>query len=140
MRPSVPAVEVADHPHRSCRGRPHRERGAVDALVATGVGAERVPQAAVRALADEVQVDVAEGRPEAVRVVRNRTRSVGVGDLYLVRAGIGRELGDEDPLVADADHLESSQVAEQETGLGAGPPDAHHPTTVGAVWPEYVVG
>ena len=49
-------------------GRPHGERGAVGALVAAGVGAEHGPQAVVAALADQVDVEVAEGGPERPRV------------------------------------------------------------------------
>ena len=48
MDAAVPRVEVADDPHRPRARRPHRERGAVDALVPPRVRAERLPQAMVR--------------------------------------------------------------------------------------------
>ena len=65
---AVPAVPVADHPHRAGPGRPHGERGALGALVGAGVGAEHGPQPVVAALADQVEVEVAERRPERPRV------------------------------------------------------------------------
>ena len=49
------------------------------------MGAEHVPQPFVSALADQMQIDLAERRQEAVRVVDDETR-VAVGDLEPVVA------------------------------------------------------
>ena len=60
-------------------GRPHREAGAGDragrGVVGAHVRAEHVPQALVAALADQVQVDLAERGQPAVRVVDDRRRA-----------------------------------------------------------------
>ncbi len=69
MGRAVPVVEVADHAHAPGVGRPDGEAGALDALVGHRVRAQRVPQLLVPALADQVQVQLAEGGQEAVRVV-----------------------------------------------------------------------
>ncbi len=72
-RPALPVVEVAGHPHAAGVGRPDRERRAghrpVRRLVRVDVRAERLPQPLVPALADQVQVDLAERRQPPVRVV-----------------------------------------------------------------------
>ena len=78
MEAAVPAVEVADDPHGPGVGRPHRERRAGDALVLADVGAEQLPQLVVAALADQVEVELAERRPEPVRVVDRDGRPAGV--------------------------------------------------------------
>ena len=55
--------------HPGGAGRPHRERGAGHPLVLHQAGAQPVPQAQVRALADQVQVQLAERGREAIRVL-----------------------------------------------------------------------
>ena len=65
----VPRVEVADDAHAASVWRPDRERGAGHALVHPRVRAEVSPQRAMQALSEQVQIDVAQRGPEAVRVV-----------------------------------------------------------------------
>lgn len=67
---AVPVVEVPGDPHPLRVRRPDGEAGARDALVDHRVGAERAPQLLVPALADEMQVEIAERGQEAVRVPR----------------------------------------------------------------------
>ena len=68
---SLPHVEVADDSNRPRIGRPHGEGGAGHVAKHRGVelhvGAEHIPQPLVAALANEVQVQLAERRQEAVR-------------------------------------------------------------------------
>ena len=97
MRPAGPAVEVAGDPHALRRRRPDREAGAADApvrgVVGADVGAQGVPQPLVAALADQVQVDLAERGQPAVRVV-HRVDVVAVADLQAVVAGrLGNHAG-----------------------------------------------
>ncbi len=61
MAPPVPAVEVAHHAHPARAGRPHGEARPLGALDLVGVRAQHLPQAQVRALADQVQVEVGDG-------------------------------------------------------------------------------
>ena len=84
VQAAVPVVEVADHGDGLRGRRPDRERGARDALVLDHVRAEARVDLLVAALADEVQVDVAERRHEAVGVVDAVRRAVAVVDLELV--------------------------------------------------------
>ena len=82
----VPGVDVADHPDGPRVGCPHREAralaGAQGALEPSDVGAQHGPQLLVAALADQVQVDLADARQVAVRVVDgvDRLPLVGVVD------------------------------------------------------------
>ena len=69
IRASVPEVEGAGHPHAPRVRRPHGEPGAGDALVGHRLGAERRPQLLVPALAEQVQVEVAQRGQETVRVL-----------------------------------------------------------------------
>lgn len=70
---AVPVVEVADQAHGTGIRRPHRERRtghrAPTALVLAHPGPEHLPQLLVPALADQVQVEFAEGGQEAVGIV-----------------------------------------------------------------------
>ena len=77
---AVPVVEVAGDADALGVRRPDRERRAGhragEAVVRARVRAEDRPQLLVAALADQVQVDLAERRQEAVRVVGRRARAV----------------------------------------------------------------
>ncbi len=57
----VPGAPVAHHAHRVRRRRPYRERRAVGAVDRAGMRAKALPEAAMASLADEVQVDLAQG-------------------------------------------------------------------------------
>ena len=68
---AVPVVPVAHHRHAVRVRRPHGEGGALDAVfpvVRAGARAELLPEAVVIALGEEVQVQLAEDRAEAIRV------------------------------------------------------------------------
>ncbi len=66
---AVPVREVAGDPHTARVRRPHGEPGPGHALVDHRLRPERPPQLLVSALADQMQVQFADGGPEAVRVV-----------------------------------------------------------------------
>jgi hypothetical protein len=88
---AIPVVEVADDPHALRVRRPHRERGAAGRPEAAGravlahVRAEHPPQLLVPALADQVQVHLAERGQVPVGVVGHDLRRRGAA----VRPGIG---------------------------------------------------
>ncbi len=66
---AVPVVEVADDPHAAGVGRPDREGRPGHVAVLLHVRAEDLPEVLVPALADQVQVHLAQGGQEPVRVV-----------------------------------------------------------------------
>src|SRR3712207_9065671 len=68
-------VEVAHDADRAGRRRPHRERRAGHALDLADVRAELRVQLLVAAFADQVEVDLAERRREAVRVLHRDRKS-----------------------------------------------------------------
>ena len=80
----VPVVEVADDRHRPRGRRPDRERGPGDAVDLGHVRAEPIPQLLVAALAEQVHVELADRRQEAVRVFDRDRAGVAVADLELV--------------------------------------------------------
>ena len=88
---AVPAVELADDAHRAGARRPDGEGGAVhgarDAPVIAVPGAEALPELFVPALGDEVQVEFADRRREAVGVV---ARPLGVAVVARHDAVVGR--------------------------------------------------
>ncbi len=65
---AVPVVEVADDADARCVGRPDREAGARDAGNGADPGAQFFINLLVRAFAEQVQVEVAEGLRETIRV------------------------------------------------------------------------
>src|SRR4029450_6573458 len=69
QQPPVPAHRGADPTAAASVRRPHRERGARDAVDLAGVGTEHAPELAVTALAEQVQVELSERGREAVGVV-----------------------------------------------------------------------
>ena len=139
---AVPPVEVADHPGRLGVGRPHRERRAGHPAVHADVGAEHLPQPLVAALADEVDVEVADRGPEPVRVVHGE-RQLAVRDLEAVLGHLGaRHLDLEDPCRVDERHRHRRAVGQHDAGpggVGAEGPDHDRAGTVG-VGAEHGVG
>lgn len=85
---ALPTLEVADDPDRGRARCPHGEGDTVHTVDGADVGAEVLPELLVAALAEEVQVELADGRREAVRVVRGPRRVVGVGGLVEVVVGL----------------------------------------------------
>ncbi len=68
-RRAVPGAELPADTHPLGVRGPHREPGAGHSAVCHRLRAERLPQLLVPPLADEVQIEVAEGGQETVRVV-----------------------------------------------------------------------
>ena len=100
VQAAVPGVEVADDGDgRGGRG-PDREGGPLRAVDCPRMGAELVVELLVAALAGEVDVDVAQGGRERVRVLEREGVAVGIGDLELVGQRQLRPLDDglEDPV------------------------------------------
>ena len=116
VRPPVPEVEVADEPDPARVRRPDGERGA-------GLGrprAERAPELLVPALADQVQVDFAEGGKVPVRVILPLRLAVHVSDFkFVVSNGPGRlwHRHLEDTLVA-VRHRVAGAVGQHDGHLG----------------------
>ena len=82
-RPSQPLKSPTTLTARA-RRRPDGERRARRAVERARMRAERVPQPLVAALADEVQVELAERRRERVRIAQHERRRVRVADLQAV--------------------------------------------------------
>src|SRR6185436_2890031 len=82
---AVPAIEVADDPDAARVRRPDGEGDAVDALVGSWMRAQDVIQPLVRSLGDEVEVDLADRRPEAIRIVALPGLAVGEGESLAIR-------------------------------------------------------
>ncbi|MDR6171997.1 hypothetical protein QE359_003026 [Curtobacterium sp. SORGH_AS776] len=85
---AFPALEVTDHPGCGRPRGPERERDAVHAVDRGDVRAEVVPQLLVTALAEEVQVELADRRGEPVRVVGRPGDVVAVGRRVRVVVGL----------------------------------------------------
>ena len=68
VAPPVPEIEIADHAHALRIGREHREGDAGYAVMHPRMGAELVVEVEMRALAQEVEIEVGEHRREAVWV------------------------------------------------------------------------
>ena len=90
------------------------------------VGAEHLPQLLVPTLADQVQVDVAERRQEAVRLVDDVPNPVVVDDLDAV-IGNGRALPRAAPHAAALVHQRNARGADEHGDLAR-------------VWPEAAEG
>ena len=89
---TIPRVPVPHDPDRLGVRRPNCEGGPARPLVSARVSAQHLPQAAVAALVEQVQVEVAQRRPVPVGVVEHegrRTRSA-VHRLEPVAAAPGR--------------------------------------------------
>ena len=135
----VPPAEVADDGHTLRVGRPHGKRGAADlaqrGLVGAHVRAEHFPQPFVAALANQVQVEGAQGGQEVVRVGDDTGLGAGVGHAEAV---VGRVLVVKrncPDVVADGLHGAGAVVDEQLHALGAEEAGAHHGADAGACQP-----
>ncbi len=76
----VPRVPVAGDADARRVGRPHREARAAHAVDLVGMRAQHAVQIEVIALREQPRVELAEQRPEAVRIVERARRAVGVRD------------------------------------------------------------
>ena len=99
MPAAVPVVEVADDPHAVGVGRPDRERGPGHVAVLLDVRAEHLPEVLVPALADQVQVHLAQAGQVPVRVVGDdlgqaAAVAVGVAHRDPVVRGLASREGD----------------------------------------------
>ncbi len=123
---AVPAVEVADHANRLGVRSPHREGGAGGRTEHTDVVAEMraedVPQAFVPALADEVQVEFAEGGQVTVGVVGDpaRRRLVPCLEGVVLQAHGAHTLPD---AVAEVCEFDVGAVGEDREDLGGKRPE-----------------
>ncbi len=114
-------------------------------VVRPGVGAEHLPQPAVAALAEQVQVELAERRPRPVGIVEDergaRSGRDAVVGLQPVELGAGGHLGLEDagrvdPGISMRRVSPSSPAGNDPHGDGVGPVGPHH----AVVEPEDPVG
>jgi hypothetical protein len=127
----VPRGAVADERDRARAGRPHRERRADDALLLAHVRTEHPAELAVVALAEQVEVEVAERREEPVGIL-DRLRRVGQHELIRL-LGIGarqRELEQAPPV--DAAHRAGLAVDDDRRGAAPRHVGAHH--RAGSTW------
>jgi hypothetical protein len=100
---------------------------------------EPFPQTVVRALADEVEVEVTERRQEAVGVVR-LPLGVGGADVESVaREGRDRHLGFEEPAVVDAPHAHKATCVRDRHLERVGVVRAHHGDVAARVRAEHLV-
>ena len=141
--PAVPEVPVADHPDRFGVGRPNGKGGPGDALVDSRMGAEHLPQLAVPALAEQVQVELADGGPGPVGIVkdkRGRPAGLSVVGFQAIPTGTRRHGGFEDAGRVDPRHLDllggvvGAEAHPRRDGVG--PVGPHHR----AVQSEQAVG
>src|SRR5690348_6283689 len=84
MKPAVPRVEVADDGDRFRVRRPHCKPRSGDAVDLGDVRAELRVQLVELPLADQMEVEVADGREKRVRVAERERVAVRVLDLELV--------------------------------------------------------
>jgi hypothetical protein len=91
------------------------------------VSAEMLPDSQVPPLSEQVEVDVAQRRPEPVGVVDGVGGPARVGDLEAVREGVGRgNLDRDDAGGVEAVHRQLGAVLEdQRHRLRIGPPAPH---------------
>ena len=93
---TVPAAEVADHADAACVWRPDSEGHPGRPIDGHRVSAEHVVQALVGAFADQVKVQLADGRTEPIRVVAFPRCAVGqreaqpIGERWLDAGQQGR--------------------------------------------------
>ena len=69
VAPAVPEIEIADHADAARVGREHHEGHAIDAFELHRMGAELVVELEMRALAEQMQIEIAEDRREAISVL-----------------------------------------------------------------------
>ena len=120
QQPSVPAVEVADDPHAPGVRGPDGEADAGHALVGARVRAEHVVQPFMRALGEEVQVDLADGRGVAVRILAFPGVAVREGEAQAVGDLARGEVRDEGGPHPVAERLHRLRGAGRGDELGGG--------------------
>ncbi len=136
----VPAVGVAHQRRPAGQWRPHRECRAAHTLVIDDPRAEALPQAVVRALADEVQVELTERGQEAVGVVH---LPLGVGGAVAqpVAGEVRhRHLALEQPAAVDTFHPHHAPGMGDRHLERVGMEGAHHGDVIAGVRTQDLVG
>ncbi len=87
MTPRVPGVEVADHGDAAGVGGPHGKAHACNTLEDHGVGAKDLGQREMTAFVEQMQVEIAEQRPEGIGIF-GFLRSVRPADAQKVGCSI----------------------------------------------------
>ena len=84
MDAPVPSIEVTDYAQTARVGRPDRERDASDAAQLARMRAEDLVGTLVLELAEQVEVEVADGWEETVRIANRRRSAAAKTNLELV--------------------------------------------------------
>ncbi len=128
--PCIPVVEVTDDAHRRRVRGPDGEADAPDAFHLHQVRAEGLVGLVERPLAVQMQLEVGEQRPEAVRVFLLDGRTVMAGDAQPVGARVAIEAGGEDALGMHALHRETPPRGDHFHCGGVGQEGPHLPSGV----------
>ena len=140
LHPAVPPVGVADQAHAPRVRRPDREGHSGHPLVVDDPSPQPAPELAVLTLADQVQVEVAEGRPEAIGVVH-----LPAAEGAATPEAVARQLGDREHRLEQA-ALVDSLHGDHAPGVGdrgldhIGVVEAHHGRARGGVGAQDLVG
>ena len=118
MAPPVPAVEIPDHGDAPGIGRPDRETHAGDALDRQCLSAEAAAKFVVRALGEQIQVELAQQHPEAVGVFGLLRGSVPVDPQAI--AGPRRQHPGEEPGPVDRREWGEASAVFGPDGVDAG--------------------
>ena len=144
VRPAGPAVEVAGDADAVRGGRPNREAGAGDrarrGVVGAHVGAQDVPQALVAALADQVQVDLAERRQPAVGVIDDVDAVAVAHREPVVRGRPGHDPGEQPGVVHLHQRIALATDPHHVHLVGVRTQDAHDRAVFVGVRTEYRMG
>ena len=118
--PCIPAAEFTDHTHPLRVRRPDREPDARHSVDGVRVRAEHVPQAAVRPLVEEVEVDVADRRQEAIGILAlpgHLTAELEALSITERQRGSGNERREQ--AVFDALHRRWRSAGNEQLGAGS---------------------
>ncbi len=136
----VPSVGVAHQRDAAGERRPDRERRAAHALVVDDTRAEPLPQPVVRALADEVQVELTECRQESVGVVDLPLRVGGAVAQPVAGQVRHRHLRLEEAAIVDALHAHHAAGVSDGHLECVGVERPHHRDVAASVSAEHLVG
>ncbi len=113
---AVPAAEVAHHTGAPGVGRPDREARARSPVDHTGMSAQRLPKASVRSLRDQVQIELAQGRCEAVGISPDPAVAVGEVEGQAVGRGALRVDGRREQALRHPRHADRLVLLQQQVG------------------------
>ncbi|MET3262896.1 hypothetical protein ABIF38_004402 [Bradyrhizobium japonicum] len=140
MAPSVPEIEVADHADPARIRRQHHEADTVDTVERHRMRAERVVDALMRALAEQIEIEIAQDRRKPVGILQLDDVVAEAGAELVARRAVRQGTCEQAGVMDPRQRRRLAMLADRLDIAGIGQEGAHDVAVPLGVKPEIVEG